>query len=132
MADRLVDLQHHLVGQQQRVHDTARTVRRGEKLQCFIGDTGSAADKPEAFEHGLAALLRKAAIAVQRAHLGIPVGMRSDAQARHDEAKALADLSTLASQSTMRESHPAARDSSARSSYHSRRDHGFAFVSGDA
>src|SRR3984893_61744 len=96
MADRLVDLQHHLVGQQQRVHDTQRAVWRGEKLQRLVGDAGSAADVPETLEHRLAALLRKAAVAVQRAHLRISVSMRGDGQIRHDEAKTLAQLAAFA------------------------------------
>src|SRR4051794_9706229 len=57
MADGLVNLQHHLVGHEQHVHDTSRTVRCSEELQRFVREAPSPTRKTLLLEHRLATLL---------------------------------------------------------------------------
>ncbi len=57
-----------------------------------FGDAPAAADEADALEDLDAALLADPAIAVERAVLGVAVGVRGRRQARHKEAVALHDV----------------------------------------
>ncbi len=102
MADRLVDLQDHLVGQEQHVHRAARAVRRGDELECLGGQPPAGADEAEAREDFVAALLAYAAIAVQRAGLRVAVRVRGDRDPREQEAVTLDDIAASAGDQAMR------------------------------
>ena len=90
MSDRLVDLQHHLVGRQQDVHRPDGQFGASEQLQRLFGDTPTAACEAETLEDFDAALLADAALAVQRALLRDAVGMRGHADRRIQVAVATA------------------------------------------
>ena len=96
VADRFMDLQHHLVGREQRVHPARRAIRRGEELESFFGDPAAAVGEAEAVEDLDAALLADAAMAVQRAPLGDAVGVRGHGERREHEAEALQDVAARA------------------------------------
>src|SRR4029079_9404989 len=86
MADRLVDLQHHLVRCEQHVHALGRAVRRGEELERFLRDAPAGTFAPETREDLDAPLLADAAMAVQRALLCDAVGVRGDTDRWEQEA----------------------------------------------
>src|SRR5205085_11480353 len=46
VADRFMDLQHHLVGHQQQIHAAGWTIRRREQLQGFIREALAAPYEP--------------------------------------------------------------------------------------
>ena len=71
MADRLVDLQDHLIGHQEHVHRTGRAVWRCDELERLAGDPARGALEAEARQDFAAALLADAAVAVKRAGLRV-------------------------------------------------------------
>ena len=88
MPDRLVHLQHHLVGQQQEIHLSRRAVRRREELQRLLRQACAAADEARALDLLVAALLR----VIEAACLRVARLVRRHAHVRHDEVKALPQL----------------------------------------
>ena len=92
MSDRFVNLQDHLIGQKQHIHRPARAIRRGEEPQRLARGSAAAADEVEPLEHRLPTLLREAAIAIERAGLGIAVGVRRHRDAGHHEPIVLDDV----------------------------------------
>ena len=57
MADRLMDLQHHLVGHQQQIAGPGRTIGRHQQLQRLAGDSRAAAEQAACPNHLQATLL---------------------------------------------------------------------------
>ena len=90
MADRLVDLQDHLVGREQQVHRAARAVRRGEQLERLLGDARRGVAEAEAAEH-LGAALPAERAGAERARLGVDAFVGDGAEAGIDEAEPLLD-----------------------------------------
>ena len=147
VADRLVDLQDHLVGREQHVHRPVGAVRRGEELERFLGDPTRAALEPEAREDLVAALLADAAVAVERSGLRVAICMRGHRHARQQEPVALGQVAAFAGDEAMhrrgatpcslpnrRSSRRSPRrgDSAISSSNHSRRERDRAPSDGDA
>jgi hypothetical protein len=89
MADRLVDLQDHLVRRQQHVHLAARAVRRRKQFERFQRDPVAAAHEGEPCQHFGSTLLARAAIAVERANLRDAVRMGRDGHSRQKKPVAL-------------------------------------------
>lgn len=85
VADRLVDLQDHLVRHQQQVAAAARGVRRRQQLQGLVGDARRGADQAEALDHFGAALLA-GMVAAETAGLAVMAVVGGDAGAGIDEA----------------------------------------------
>ncbi len=85
VADRLVDLQDHLVRHQQQVAAAARGVRRRQRLQGLVGDAWRGADQAEALDHFGAALLA-GMVAAETAGLAVMAVVGGDAGAGIDEA----------------------------------------------
>ena len=102
MSDRLVDLQHHLVGREQHVHSTRRAIRREQKLEPLFSDAGAGTVEADALEDLDAALLAHAALAVQRSLLRYAVGMRGDADRRIQVALQLQDVAAFAGDEPLR------------------------------
>ncbi len=102
MADRLVDLQDHLVRRQQHVHRAARAVRRRKQFERFLRDPAAAADESETRQHLGSALLAGSAIAVERANLRDAVRMGGDGHSRQQEPVALDDVAAGAGDQPVR------------------------------
>ncbi len=96
MADRFVNLQHHLIGHQQQIPLARRAIRRGQQLQRFIGDTDTRTVEAEACQHFHAALPQGAVVAAEGTHLRVAVGVCGHAQLRHDELELLIDPHAVA------------------------------------
>ena len=91
-----MDLQHHLVGHQQQIALARGAVRRRQQLQCLVGNARAGAVETVTGQHFETALRERAVVAAQRAHLGVAIGMRGDAQLWHDEAETLIDAHAVA------------------------------------
>ena len=95
VADRLMDLQDHLVGCEQRIHHAGRAVGGGEQLERLVGDARRSVAEAVPTEH-LGATLAAERVTAKRAGLGVRALVCGCVEAGIHEAEALLDASRVA------------------------------------
>ncbi len=103
MADRFVDLQHHLLRHQQQIHLAGRAVRRGEQFERLLRDAFAGAVKTRVIEHFNSALATVAIVlAAKAAGLRIRSLIGGYRQIRHHVAEMLLHVGAVGGQIQLR------------------------------
>ena len=90
VADRLVDLQDHLVGRDDQIHRAGRAVRRRQQLQCLRRQARRGVEEADGGQD-LQSALATERVPAEGACLRLGAGVGGGAERRQQELKALAD-----------------------------------------